>query len=111
VPKIIEKYGKEAFVFRQNSTVVTIPFDRLNLGTGLGENPQVGEQFQNDDAASKIIDFCSVARSRQELIDFLKYKDRKTLRKRLKPLIEQGRIAMTIPDKPNSSKQKYIAIK
>lgn len=119
VPKIIEKYGKEAFDFRQNSIVVTIPFDRLDLGTGLGENPQVnpqvipqvGEQFQNDDVASKIIDFCSVARSRQELMDFLKYKDRKTLRKRLKPLIEQGRIAMTIPDKPNSSKQKYIAIK
>ena len=29
VPKIIETYGKEAFTFRENSIVVTIPFQRI----------------------------------------------------------------------------------
>ena len=42
VPKIIEVYGKEAFTFRENSIVVTIPFQRLhnpqNVGKGLGNN-------------------------------------------------------------------------
>ena len=31
--------------------------------------------------------------------------------KDLKPLVEQGRLAMTIPDKPNSSNQKYVTVK
>ena len=29
MPKIIEIYGKEAFTFRENSIVVTIPFQRI----------------------------------------------------------------------------------
>ena len=31
VPKILETYGKGAFEFRENSIVVTIPFNRLEL--------------------------------------------------------------------------------
>ncbi len=31
VPKITEKYGKEAFEFRENSIVVTIPFNWINV--------------------------------------------------------------------------------
>ena len=30
VPKITEMYGKDAFSFRENSIVVTIPFERIN---------------------------------------------------------------------------------
>lgn len=30
VPKITETYGKDAFSFRENSIVVTIPFERIN---------------------------------------------------------------------------------
>lgn len=41
----------------------------------------------------------------------LHYKDKKTVRKYVKPLVEAGRLAMTIPDKPNSSLQKYVTIK
>lgn len=29
VPKITEMYGKDAFSFRENSIVVTIPFERI----------------------------------------------------------------------------------
>ena len=29
----------------------------------------------------------------------------------IKPLIEKGLLAMTIPDKPQSSKQKYVVVK
>ena len=41
----------------------------------------------------------------------LGYKDKITVRKYLDSLLEQGRIARTIPDKPNSKNQKYIAVK
>lgn len=30
VPKIVETYGREAFTFRENSIVVTIPFNRIH---------------------------------------------------------------------------------
>jgi len=46
--------------------------------------------------------------SRDELQMALGLKDRKSFWKRyLKPALEQGLIEMTIPEKPNSSLQKY----
>lgn len=43
VPKIIEMYGKDAFSFRENSIVVTIPFQRVNkVGDKVGKT--VGEK-------------------------------------------------------------------
>jgi predicted HTH transcriptional regulator len=37
VPKIVETYGREAFTFRENSIVVTIPFNRIHqVGKKLG---------------------------------------------------------------------------
>jgi 4-hydroxyphenylpyruvate dioxygenase-like putative hemolysin len=46
-----------------------------------------------------------------EIAEYLGYKDKRSIRKRLNPLLEQGRIAMTVPDKPNSRLQKYITIR
>lgn len=41
---------------------------------------------------------------------FLGYKDAKSMAKNhLKPLIQAGKLVMTIPDKPNSRNQKYVA--
>jgi len=45
---------------------------------------------------------------RDELQDIMELKDRKNFRENyLKPALEQGLIAMTIPDKPNSKLQRY----
>ena len=46
--------------------------------------------------------------STNEIMQFLKLKHRPTfLYDYLKPALEQGFIEMTLPDKPNSSLQKY----
>ena len=47
----------------------------------------------------------------EENTSFLGLKEKKSTRRHIKPLVEQGRLAMTIPDKPNSKNQKYITIK
>ena len=40
--------------------------------------------------------------------DMLGYKDKKTVRKYLNPLLDRGLLARTVPDKPNSRNQRYI---
>src|SRR5690625_7679949 len=46
--------------------------------------------------------------NRSELMDFLNLSHNHTFRQNyLHPAIEKGLIELTIPDKPNSSKQKY----
>ena len=57
----------------------------------------------------KLLDFCSTPKSRREIMDYMGLVNRKHfVAHYLKPLLETGRLAMTIPDKPNSKNQKYI---
>ena len=84
----------------------------LPLKLSLKLPPQVTPQVdpQVDLATEeKILEFCSVPRSRAELLEHLKLSDRKNLRtKYLNPLLASGKLKMTLPDKPNSPPQKYV---
>lgn len=125
VPKITGIYGKETYEFRDNSIVVAIPFNKLATGTNGSVNAPVdvpvnvpvatqdSTQVNTQDSTQeeKILAFCSEAKSFLEIMQMLGYKERKTVRKYLNPLIEQGRVAMTVPDKPNSKNQKYVTLK
>ena len=44
VPRIVKEYGQEAFEFRDNAIVVTIPFKRLDLGADTQVTTQVMTQ-------------------------------------------------------------------
>ena len=47
VPKITEMYGKDAFSFRENSIVVTIPFDRIQkVGNKVGNKKKLNARRQ-----------------------------------------------------------------
>lgn len=59
----------------------------------------------------KILDYCTVPRSREELakyfnIDTTSY----MVKKYMNPLVQAGKIKMTIPDKPKSKFQKYYCV-
>ncbi len=77
------------------------------------DNAQVGAQ----DAAQvgirdKILACCQEPRSRTEIAAYCGYKSvRSLMQSHLKPLLESGQLRMTIPDKPNSRNQKYVAVK
>jgi ATP-dependent DNA helicase RecG len=45
--------------------------------------------------------------TRQNILDALQLQNSKSLSKYLKQAIEQGVLEMTLPDKPNSSNQRY----
>lgn len=67
----------------------------------------------NSDLASRILDFCSVPRSRKELEE--KFKEEITIAylmsKHMKPLIAENKIALTKSESPKSKDQKYFTIK
>ena len=74
------------------------------------DSEQDGEQDgEQDNRTKRILDFCSVERTRQELQNYLQISSRRFLLKSiLKPLLASGKLRMTIPDKPTSRNQKYI---
>lgn len=56
-----------------------------------------------------LLEYCEEPRSGIEMQEFCGISSREYFRKNiLSPLVESGRLKRTIPDKPNSSKQKYI---
>lgn len=68
-----------------------------------------GQDSGQDDTTKEILEFCSVARTRNEIQEFCGIKSRDYFRKKiLNPLLENGKLKRTLPDKPNSKNQKYI---
>lgn len=110
VPKIIEVYGKETYEFRENSIVVSIPFTRVQKEEMTHDEIKKTYDKQQGEE-NKILEFCTTPRTILEIMEELGLKERKSARRHIKPLVEQGRLAMTLPDKPKSKNQKYIAIK
>ena len=57
-----------------------------------------------------LLAFCQVPRSREEIVRFLGFSPYYTMAKIIRPLLEHGSLAMTIPEKPKSSKQRFVAV-
>ncbi len=67
--------------------------------------PQASPQAEK---VASMLDFCQIPRTREEIQVFMKIKDRKYFkRKFLQPLLKNGTLAQTIPNKPSSPNQKY----
>lgn len=72
------------------------------------QKEQVAEQVK-EQVMQKILDYCSVPRTRNEMQEFSGVSGRKAFAaKYLKPLLESGKLVMTVPDKPNSKNQRYV---
>lgn len=55
-----------------------------------------------------ILRFCDVPRTRAELVEFTGMSRYYTMSAIVQPLVDEGKLKLTIPDKPKSPKQKYI---
>lgn len=63
------------------------------------------------DKLAALTEFCSVPRRRKEMQDFCGIKTTEYFKKHIiKPMLQNGIIKQTIPDKPNSRNQKYVKI-
>ncbi len=96
------EYGLPEPVFqnRRNEFVVIL----YNRAAASAEETKQAE----DDT---LLTFCRTPRSRQEIADYLGIKATPYMRnKYVLPLIQQGLLRMTIPDKPKSRNQRYYAV-
>jgi len=92
-----------------NSTPQLIEEDIFKIIIPL--TPQAAPQVTPQDNREKaILNFCKEPKSREEIQTFLNLSDREYFRLEiLKPLLKKGLVIQTIPDKPNSPKQKYYS--
>lgn len=80
-----------------------------------GENKNTQEKTYEktyENTEEKILQFCTKERTAKEIAEYCGYKGIDRFKRNyLKPLLEQEKIKMTIPDKPKSKNQKYIRSK
>lgn len=64
-----------------------------------------------DTTHDKILVFCVIPHTKSEIAEHCGYKNTKNFTKKyLRPLLNNGMLQMTLPDKPRSKNQKYITV-
>lgn len=90
-------------IFRTIIPLAPVAVDKV----GPQEKTQVTTQVTITD---KILAFCHEPHSKVEIAEHCGYKNTKNFtQKYLRPLLDTGKLRMTIPDKPRSQNQKYIS--
>ena len=76
------------------------------------EKAQDNIEKTQDSVENTVIQYCDIERSIFEIMDYIGYDNRNRFtRDYITPMVEKGLLSMTIPDKPTSRNQKYIAKK
>ena len=95
------------FADRRSEFVVTLYNGEHGAAGSVGDEDVKEANVQDEKGLLK---FCRTPRSRSEIIAYLNIASGQyALRRYLDPLVECGAIRMTLPNKPRSSKQRYVA--
>jgi ATP-dependent DNA helicase RecG len=100
-------YGLPAPVFenRRNEFVVTFYNSPICAPT------DVEQETPNRNQGNGLLDYCKTPRTRKEIAEFLGIKTVFYVMQRyIQPLLDNGKLAMTIPDRPSSKKQKFYTV-
>lgn len=75
-----------------------------------GQHPDHHPNQNGQDVNKLIIDFCKDPKSVQEIMDEFDFDSRTSFRRKyLTPMLKNGVLKMTIPEKPSSKNQKYFS--
>lgn len=104
-PIVEERYGEG----NPDRTILTLPLITSVSYFGTASTEVSTEVKLKADKLKDLLEFCDVPRSRQEMMTFCSIRTEKYFREKiLQPMLREGLILRTIPDKPNSPKQRYI---
>lgn len=67
-----------------------------------------GYNKETQTISDSIVEFCCIPRTRAELIAFTGKSRTYTMTQIVQPLIDTGKLKLTLPEKPKSSKQKFV---
>lgn len=82
----------------------------LGLLRNDGQHPDHYSNQNGQDLNKQIIDFCKEPKSVQEIMDEFYFDSRTSFRRKyLTPMLKNGVLKMTIPEKPSSKNQKYFS--
>ena len=57
-----------------------------------------------------LVDFCETPRSRSEIVAFVGKSQNHVMSQIVAPLVEEGKLRLTLPEKPKSPNQKYVKV-
>jgi predicted HTH transcriptional regulator len=118
IPQILAAYSQSIYHFTPNFIRLVFPFEEgFEVLTGQAAaqaevNKNQGESDKDDVTAqaNKLLVFCSKPRSMAEMMSHLDLTHRTSFRESiLRPLLSSAELLQTIPDKPTSPNQLYIA--
>ncbi|MCL2831562.1 MAG: putative DNA binding domain-containing protein [Treponema sp.] len=103
------KLGFSVIFYRPEISISDGKIDDKQTNQDTGQDTTTDTTTESNNLMNKILSFCMEPQSRIEIQLFIGLKNKNHfLKKYLNPLIESGKLRMTIPDKPNSKNQKYI---
>jgi len=111
VPRILKAYGKEAFEIREGSIRIVFRFaeteaTQADVHVGISQAPS-GTKLGLSRDQVELLRNCLKENTISHLMAMAGRSNRTKFRNQvIKPLIDEGWLEMTIPDKPTSSKQK-----
>ena len=115
VLRILDAYDKSCFKFMDHFLRVTFKYreNPFKYDTEQVKPNKLTEQVKpnkKEDKINLILEFCKDPKSLKEIMEYIGLKHRPTfMYDYLNPLLEEGKLQMTIPDKPKSRNQKYVS--
>jgi ATP-dependent DNA helicase RecG len=95
------KVGLPAPIFEARCGEFKVTF-KNNIYTG--ETKRSRETLQKE-----LLEYCSEPRSRAEITEFTGFSRTHTMNGIIQPLVDAGLLRLTLPEKPKSSKQRYVS--
>lgn len=96
------RHGEFKVIFRNDLAEQRRPLVREEAPTGRATG-------KKNAMRNAILEFCRVPRTREELYRFTKLSRYRVISGYIQPLVREGKLKLTIPEKPRSTEQRYVA--